>query len=1035
MTGLLTAFTRNPRVSVLAIGLLIVAGLSALQSLPRAEDPRIRNRLAMVLTPFPGATAERVEALVSEPLENEFRQMPELLRVTSTSLPSFSLVTLELREDLVDVDEAWSEARDHLADVQPLLPLDAGPPQFDDDRGYAYTAMFALTWRGPGDLDLGVLRRYAKELQTRLRTLSGTDLVTLHGDPEEEILVTLDSRRAALLRLGAEDIGAALAAGDAKLPAGTLRNEQQRVQLEVAGEFDSLERIRDVTLRVEPDGVATRIGDIAQVTRATRDPPADLAFSNGDVAIVVAVRALGDVRVDRWLTSVDDLVVQFERDVSANVSVTKIFDQGRYTDERLGSLVSSIAIGFLLIVAVLFVTLGWRAALVTASALPLTVLFALTVMRAMGLPIQQMTVTGLIVALGIMVDNAIVMTDYVQQRRLAGAARLEAVRDAVGHLWVPLLGSTLTTILAFAPIALMPGAAGEFVGGIALSVIASLIGSYLVSHTLVAGLAGRCVTTDGSLNRWYQRGASTPRLTAAYRRLLRAALRRPWIAIALCMILPLMGLASASRLTEQFFPPSDRDMFNVEVYLPPQASLDRTAAAVREIESIIGRRDAVEAQHWFVGRNAPSFYYNLLQRNDGQANFAQGMIKTSDFRASNRVVPELQRDLDDRFPEWQILVRKLEQGPPFSAPVELRVYGPNLQRLKALGDELRRIMAATTDVTHTRASLASAQPKVRLYADEAVLRQTGLQLADLAGQLQSTLEGTVHGSILEGTEQVNVRVRTDAAERRSLVDLESLNLAAATPTDKSLHNGVPVTAVTRAAIEPARGGISRRNGERVNTVGAYLRADVLPATVLERVLRNLEAEDFQLPGGYRLEVGGESAERDDAVALLLSRVGVIVALLFAVIVLSFNSFRLSAVILAVAAQSAGLGLLCVYLGAYPFGFTVIVALMGLAGLAINAAIVILAEIRADDAAASGDPEAIERAVMHTTRHIVSTTITTVGGFLPLILAGGGFWPPFAVAIAGGTVLTTTLSLIFVPACARVIACRRPIPTTTATATA
>lgn len=1031
MNGLLSAFTRNPRVLALTAALLVVAGLSSLTALPRLEDPRIRNRMAMVLTPFPGATAERVEALVSEPLEGEFRQMPELLRVESTSLPGFSLVTLEARDTVADMERLWSEARDQLADVTPLLPAGASPPEFDDDRGYAYTLILGLTWRGPGDRDMGVLRRYGKELQSRLRGVSGTDLVTLYGDPTEEILVTVDAARSTALRLGVADVARALARADTKLPAGTLRGPRQETQLEVAGEFDGLERVRDVTVRVDEFGVATRVGDLASVRRQIKSPPDDLAFSDGERALVVAVRALGDVRVDRWLATVRERVAAFDRDISANVSVDVVFDQGRYTETRLGELMANITVGFLLIVGVLLVTLGWRAALVTAAALPLTTLFALTAMRLIDLPIHQMSVTGLIVALGIMVDNAIVMTDYVQQRRLAGAGRLDAVRQAVGHLWLPLLGSTLTTILAFAPIALMAGPAGEFVGGIALSVIASLVGSYLVSHTLIAGLAGRFVSGSEGDRRWYRQGIQVPAVAAAYRRLLRAALRRPGYAAAACLVLPVSGFLAAGSLSEQFFPPSDRDMFQIELHLPPQAGIEATVAATHRLESALAQYPEIAEQHWFVGRNAPSFYYNLMQRNDRQSNFAQGMIKTVDFRATNRLAPRLQRHLDDAFPGYQILVRKLEQGPPFVAPVELRVFGPNLDRLRAIGDEIRRVMAATEDVVHTTASLADAQPKVRLRVDEPTLRQTGLSLADVADQLQATTEGVVSGSLLEGTEEIDVRVRLSDLRRRTLADLQNFTLAGRAPSEGFDHNAIPVAAVGEPRIEPASGGISRRNGERVNTLGAYLRPDVLPATALARVLDNLEAADLRLPAGYRLEVGGESAERDDAVGLLLSSVGVIVTLLIAVIVLSFNSFRLSGVILAVAAQSAGLGLLCVYLGGYPFGFTVIVALMGLAGLAINAAIVILAEIRADAAAATGDPEAIENAVMHTTRHIVSTTITTVGGFLPLILAGGGFWPPFAVAVAGGTVLTTTLSLVFVPAAARLIACRRPIPGTAA----
>jgi multidrug efflux pump subunit AcrB len=388
----------------------------------------------------------------------------------------------------------------------------------------------------------------------------------------------------------------------------------------------------------------------------------------------------------------------------------------------------------------------------------------------------------------------------------------------------------------------------------------------------------------------------------------------------------------------------------------------------------------------------------------------------------------LQRRLDDEFPAAQILVRKLEQGPPFNAPLELRVYGPNLDELRRLGGELRRLLFSTEDIVHSRATLAGGTPKVWLRTRDEVAQLAGLSLTQLAGQLQGALDGVVQGSVLEGTEELPIRIRIGPAVSAQPSDLASLVLATTLmPSAEEItarYPGVPVTALGDLDVQPAWGLIPRRNGQRVNVIEGYIRAGVLPQAVLERFQSQLAASAFVLPAGYRLEVGGESAGRNDAVGNLLSSVGLIVTLLLVVVVLSFNSFRLSAIIFLVAVQSAGLGLLSVYAFGYPFGFTVIVGLLGLMGLAINAAIVILAELKADLRAAEGDIEAIIKGVMSTTRHISSTTITTVGGFMPLILAGGGFWPPFAIAIAGGTVLTTLLSFFFVPALFRVFARRR-----------
>ena len=1029
----INALVGNPRLQLLLIALLLVTGLAALSTLPRTEDPRVQNRIAVTLTPFPGATAERVEALVTEPIENKLRELPEINTISSKSQPGLSVITIELKDEITDTTPVWSRARDKLADVQAELPTGALPSRFDDERGYAFTQVLALRWAGAGghrdERRLAILKRYAEELQTRLRGVAGTDLVELFGEPSEEIRVTLDPQRASALGLTPAAVAAAVDSADAKVAAGTLRNADNQLLVEVAGELDTLERVRQIPLRVTADGDTVRLHDIASVERGVQTPAEAVVLSDGQPAVVVAARMLPDLRIDRWSQWMEQTLNDFRAELPGNVELSVLFDQGRYTDQRLGGLLGNVLLGFGLIVTVLLLTLGWRAALIVACALPLTVLFTLACMRLYGLPIHQMSVTGLVVALGIMVDNAIVMVDAIQRRRREGMAALAAVLESVRHYWLPLAGSTLTTVLAFAPIAVMPGPAGEFVGGIALSVMFALAGSYLISHTLIAGLAGRYVgAANPGARRWHRDGLCLPWLTRGFRASLRFSLRRPLLSVLAVGVVPVAGFLAAGTLTEQFFPPADRDMFHVELRLAPQTSIEGTRREVAKVDTLLGEYPELQAVNWFIGDSAPPFYYNMQQNQDGTPYFAQAMITASDFQTANRLIPELQRRLDDALPGSQTLVRKLEQGPPFNAPLEVRLYGPDLTTLRALGERLRQIMLATEDVIHSRMTLADGAPKVWLQTRDEITQQTGLPLTGVARQLQAALDGALGGSLLEGTEELPVRVRIGAAERAQLSDLAALDLATPGngPAAGNLgrFDSVSLAALGGLELRPTLGTVPRRNGQRVNTVEGFIRADVLPETVLQRFQQNLATAGLELPTGYRLEYGGESAERDQAVGNLLASVGVILTLLIVVVVLSFNSFRLSALIFAVAGQSAGLGLLSVYAFGYPFGFTVIIGLLGLMGLAINAAIVILAELRSDPRAASGDLEAISDGVMSTTRHIFSTTVTTVGGFLPLILAPGGFWPPFAVAIAGGTVLTTLLSFYFVPTVFRWLARRR-----------
>ncbi|MEZ8232438.1 efflux RND transporter permease subunit [Vibrio splendidus] len=1005
----------NTRLLILMTALLMVSGISAFMTLPRAEDPVIINRYANITTSFPGASAERVETLVTEVIENKLRELSEVKLVSSTSRPGVSIVTLELNDTITEPEPVWSQARDKLSDIESILPAGSHSPDLDSDHTYAFTTIASLTWSGAGEPDRLTLGRYAKELAKRLRTLSGTEFVDEYGMPQEEIQISLRTADAAALGRSSANIAESLEGADAKNSAGELVSAYSRFGLEIKSELDSIERIKQVPIATDSKGHIIRMEDIASVRRGEKTPQDQIAIIDGEPGVIVAARMHPDLRVDNWTSRANALIGKFEQELPSNVKVTVLFNQQGYTETRLDDLGKSLMIGFGLILIVLFVTLGVRAAILVAISLPLTSLLTLSIMKITGVPINQMSVTGLIVALGIMVDNAVVMVDTIQAYRLKGQQRAEATMNALKHLWVPLLGSTLTTVLAFAPIILMPGASGEFVGGIAITVSFSLIGSYIISHTLIAGLATKLLPKQLSdvdkkgQHHWYMTGLRIPALTRWFSSSVRFGVAHPIITIALVLLVPFTGYWSMSQLTEQFFPPSDRDMFEIQVYMPPQASIYATKNTSEKIDDIIHRYPEVERIDWLVGANFPSFYYNLQARQNNAPYFSQAMVKTENFDQANALIPQLQKVLDEEVPEAQILVRKLNQGPPFTAPVELRVYGENLDTLKAIGEDVRLILAGVPHVTHTRETLQPGTPKVWLKVDEDTAKLNGISLNQFAGTLQTTLTGRESGSVIEGSESVPIRVRVADEARENLAHLSNIRL----PISSDVYStGINVSTLAELELTTSRGAITRRNGQRVNTIEGYIEAGVLPQTVLNEFQKRLE--NYQMPSGYTIGFGGESAERDNSVNSLISNVAVVVVLMVLVVVMSFNSFRMSSIIFMVAGLAGGLGLLSVWIFGYPFGFTVIIAMLGIAGLAINAAIVILTELKLDKEASSGNVDAVVEAVMSCTRHISSTTITTVGGFMPLIIAGGGFWPPFAVAIVGGTVLTTLISFYFVP---------------------
>lgn len=1018
---------QNHRILLTAIGLVAVAGLSSLTVIVRQEDPTITNGVAVIISPYPGASAERVEALVTDKLEDELKEISEIQTVSSTSRDGISVVSVEIDETILgdDTQPVFSKIRDAVDDAYTLYPPGLPEPIFDDERFGAYTLILGLRWDSSQPVELGILRRYAQELQDRLRDLSGSDSVKLWGAPKEEIDVRFDAELLASSGLTPASVARALRQGDAKVASGVVRNSKRNVLIELEGELDSLDRVRNVPVNVGPEGQILRVGDLARVERSIQDPPSDLAVVDGAPAVVVAAQMGEGVRFDVWSAKAWKVVDEFKKMLPDGIVLDTVFDQTVYTRARLDELLGNLMTGLLLVVGILFLTMGWRAAVIVALTLPLVSMASVTILLLMDVPIHQMSVTGLIVALGLLVDNAIVVTDQIRMRRASGMPSAQAVKTTIDRLWLPLLSSTATTVLGFMPILLLPGRVGEFVGTIALSVIIALISSFVFAMTITSAVAGKFIPATERTSNILTRGVQFPALGRAFDRSLAWSLRRPKTSMALASVLPLVGFVGAASLPKQFFPPADRNQINIELRVARQVSIDRTLELAKKADDVLREYGEVEAVSWFVGRSAPPFYYNLRQSQDGNSSYAQAQVTVTSTPEAKRLMPILQEQLDMAFPEGQFLVRELLQGPPVDAPIEFRIYGDDIEVLRSVGEELRERMSRVPAVTHSLATLTASSPKLRFDADEDKAAVAGLSLVGLASQLQTQLDGIPSGSILEGTEEIDVRLRADSATRSSFNGVQGLNFT--TGLADQGFSGIPMTSLGEMTLEPVLDGIPRRDGKRVNTVRGYTEASVFPEKALSALRAILEEDPVDVPAGYTLEVGGDAAERGEALANLFASIPVLTLLMFACVAISLNSFRLAVVIFVVGGQAMGLGFLSLAALGYPLGFQALIGSIGLIGVAINAAIIINAALQARPRSVSGDVEDIKTTVIgETSRHIISTTITTFVGFLPLILAPGGFWPPFATAIAGGVLLSGLISFFFVPQCFLLLTRRKPL---------
>lgn len=1018
----------NRRLLVLAIALIVVAGLSSFFVLPRMEDPVLTQRAAIINTRLPGATPERVEALIVEPLEEEMQEIPEIKEIRTTARSGVASIVIELRDNVYEADEVWSRIRDKIDDAVPLLPAEASDPQFDLLEVTAYASIVALRWDAPGEANYAVLRRLAEELEQKLRAVPGTREVDTYGDPAEEVTVEIDAAQLALLGLSPNEVARQIAASDAKNPSGQLRGESDTLLIEVDSELDTIRRIASTPIRYgtgrsdETAGRFVSLGTVAEVRKGIADPPRRRSLVDGRPSISVGVLVRDDQRIDLWAAKADRVIRRFEQTLPPAVGLKRVFEQSGYVETRLSTLLGNLLVGAAAVMVVIWVMMGWRSSLVVGSALPLASLMVLAGMRWMGIPIHQMSVTGLIIALGLLIDNAIVMVDEVAERMHEGASPGEAVARSVSHLAAPLFGSTLTTCLSFAPIALMPGPAGEFVGAIAISVMMAVAASFVLAMTVTPAVAAIVLPKSSHARRsWWTNGFRSDALTRRYRGVLDFLFRRPVLGVGLAMVPPVIGFVLAGSLTEQFFPPAERDQFQIQVDLPAGASIASTERLAVKARNLLMQNPRVQAVDWYLGESAPSFYYNMLANRAGVPQYAQAIVQLDSKEDYFEVIRQVQTDLDAALPEARFLVRQLEQGPPFEAPIEVRLFGPDLAELQEIGLTIRRLLSETEGVIHTQSDLSEALPKLSLDVDEASARLAGLDNRAIAQQLDATLEGALGGSVLEATENLSVRVRVAGASRRDLQRVASVDLVGRSATGEATRT--PLTALAQMRLTPERSAIPHFNSERMNEVKAYITAGALPSEVQGRFERRLADSGLEMPPGYRIEFAGEGSKRNDAVGNLMSNVAVLLVLMAATLVLSFGSFRMAILIGAIAVLSIGLSVGALSIAGFPFGFTAIIGTMGLVGVAINDSIVVLAAIREDEGSRAGEPGAVREVVVRASRHVIATTLTTIAGFMPLILGGGGFWPPMAVTIAGGVGGATLLALIFAPSAYILLMCR------------
>ena len=1007
---------RNPYQLWMGLVLLLVAGVSSLMSLPRLEDPRLLNRFPAIETRFPGATPEQVEILVTEPIEEAIREVPQVAIIESTSATGLSIVNVELDDSVTsdNQNEIIAQLREKLDSV--VLPTQALAPDLSTDGGGAgaYTLVLGVQATQPY-FDMIEMGRLSNQILDLVRQIPGTEYARLMGEPDERVWIEVNADRLPDLGLGMGALANQVRQADINGASGVLRQGERNLTLNLQGGFDTVQRIADLPILVA-NGQSVTLGQIAHIRKGWKSPVDTLAWVDDLPTIHIAARVNPRARVDLWTASAISQAQAMAELWDSNYQLITVFEQRKYTQSRLAELTSNLVAGAGIVFLVVLVFMGWRAALIVGSALPLTFAGVLFGLSLLGVQIHQMSVFGMIIALGLLIDNAIVMVDEVRARIHRGIRPAQAMTDSVVYLRGPLFASTLTTVLGFAPILLLSGAIGDFIRAIAISVTLALITSFVLSMTLIPALTGRYPGKSASSG-WLAQGVSLPGLTRLFRSVLVVLTRFSPAGVLLGMIPGVAGFALVGTLGMQFFPAADRDHFEVKITFAPTQSLAETELAYRRVYSLIQATVSPAQQSWTIGESHPAVYYNQIPdvtRNDA---YLHGVLTFDSAGQSRAAIDQVQSNLEQALPNARVVVLPFGQGPPVAYPLTFRVFGPDLAVLADIGVQVRQIVQAHPKVLTSVATINQDGMRLGFQPDEARLRELGLSLSDLSQELAALTEGVAAGTLSDGLEEMTVAMRYSNEQRDSLMDISSARIYG--PAGQA----IPLSAVGQWSLEPEPAAITRYNGQRLNKVGGWLVTGALAIEVTDDIVAQLQS--IALPEGYRLEIGGESEEQANSVGALAAYLPILMVGILATLILSFRSIRIAGVILFVGILSIGSGLLALVFSGFPLGFNPILGTAGLMGVAINGSIVVLAAIQASPSARLGDPEALVDAVMSCSRHILSTSLTTVGGFLPLMLGGGLFWPPLAVVIAGGVGFSVLLALVLTPALYRMVMWFRP----------
>jgi multidrug efflux pump subunit AcrB len=977
---------------------IVIAGLSSYFRLGRSEDPAFTFRTMIVQAAWPGATLDDTLTQLTERLERKLQETKGLDFLRSYTSPGLTTIFVNLKGSTSarEVPDIWYQVRKNVGDIRRTLPQGVVGPGFNDDFGDTYGLIYAFTTDGFSHREL---RDYVEEMRSKLLLVKDVSKIELLGAQDEQIYIEFSTSQLAGLGIDRAALVDALQAQNAVIPAGSLQTGDEKLSIRATGAFRSENDLLDVNF--PSNGRLVRLRDIAQVRRSLSDPPQPMFRVNGKPAIglAIAMRDGGDILA--LGDNVKKAIASAVTDLPLGIDVTLVSDQPLVVKHAIGEFMTSLWQAIAIIMACSIVSLGFRPGAVVALSIPLTVAIIFPIMESIGIDLQRISLGALIIALGLLVDDAMTTVDVMISRMAAGDSKEKAATFAYDTLAFPMLTGSFITAAGFVPIGFARSSAGEYTFSIFAVVSIALIVSWFVA-VLFAPLLGVWLLKSPER----RTGEKPSRIIGAFRALLLTSMRRSWMTVAIALACFVASLLALPMVPRQFFPASDRPELVVDLTLPQNASIFASDRAAAKLDAVLKENPDVASWSTYVGRGAIRFYLplNVQLNNDF---FAQAVVIAKDVAARKRLQATLEKKLAEEFPSIVSRVSPLELGPPVGWPVQYRVSGPDLTQVRTIALQLGQVLGSDNKLRRINFDWMEPARKVRVEIDQDQARLVGLNSRLLSTYLNTVMSGAAITQLRDDIYLVDLVARAQDEQRVSLDTMQSLQVPL--PSGRT----IPLSQIARFEVGQEYPLIWRRN--RVPTL--TVQADVVPGSSPEAAVASLasgvEKLQTSLPAGYRIAVGGTVEESAKSQASVYAMVPAMLFLMLLFLMMQLHSFSRLAMVLSLVPMGL-IGIIAALLiSGRPLGFVAILGILALMGMIARNAVILIEQIEAERAQGRELWDAVVEGAVSRFRPIMLTAISTVLGFIPI--APTVFWGPMAFAIMGGLFVATILTLLVLPA--------------------